>query len=435
MNESSGFQQEKLLGKYQVLEQIGTGGMAEVYKGRHEKLGRDVAIKVMHTSLAGDTQFVARFEREARLAASLRHPGIVQVYDFDKQDDRLFLIMELVNGGTLKQRLEALSGSGQCMPLNEAARILNQLASALDYAHKQGMLHRDLKPANILLDQSGDAFITDFGIARLLESDEITHTGSILGTPNYMSPEQCEGKPLSVASDIYSLGIILFQMLAGEIPFEAGSPLATLQKHIHEPVPCLTDIRPDLPAAVNRLLERALAKQPEARFSSATELARDFSKIIDSSQVEEPSAQQVVPEKESQPAGKPRKTIFWIMAILAVVIVVAAGFFVWKIRQNNLTGNTRCTTVKACETNAQMLSTASRPILALEAYQRAVSLVPPEDQVNHAQLPCDLGDAYTRVNKKPEARIAYKECIAWTHEADNLADLRQYAQKRIKELK
>ena len=221
MNNSSSTPNNNLLGKYQILERIGAGGMAEVYRGRHDKLDRDVAVKVLHSSLTGDPQFIARFEREARLAASLRHPGIVQVYDFDSQGDQLYLVMEFIDGGTLKQRIETLSAKGEFMPLPEISRLLTQIADALDYAHDKGMLHRDMKPSNILLDQADGLYLTDFGIARMLGGEEITRTGSILGTPAYMSPEQCEGKPLSFASDIYSLGIILFELLTGVVPFDA----------------------------------------------------------------------------------------------------------------------------------------------------------------------------------------------------------------------
>jgi len=434
MNETSGIPQEHLLGKYTVLERIGTGGMAEVYKGRHEKLGRDVAIKVMHTSLAGDAQFTARFEREARLSASLRHRGIVQVFDFDKQGDRLFLIMEYVNGGTLKQRLETLRAEGRYMPLKEISRIFQQVANALDYAHDQGMLHRDLKPANILLDQSGEAYITDFGIARLLESEEITRTGSILGTPDYMSPEQCEGKTLTFTSDIYSLGVILFEMLTNRVPFDADSPLATLQKQVHAPVPSLTDTRNDLPTSLDVLLRKALAKEPETRFDTAEELADEFSRLAVSVGDSNPPA-----ARKSTPAPvKPSNNMSygWIVAAVLIILALGAGgFWLWKLRQTSAASAARCVSVETCERNARALATADRPLLAIESYLKAVSLVPADQQTVNAQLPCDLGDAYARINKKPEARLAFRECIAWTHDEAGLAGLRQYAQKRIKELK
>jgi serine/threonine-protein kinase len=434
MNETPGNQQETLLGKYSVLERIGTGGMAEVYKGRHDKLGRDVAIKVMHTTLAADPEFTARFEREARLAASLRHPGIVQVFDFDRQGDRLFLVMEYISGGTLRDRVLALKAEGKFMPLPEISRFLKHVASALDYAHKQGMLHRDLKPANILLDPAGDTYITDFGIARLLESEEITRSGSILGTPDYMSPEQCEGKTLTFASDIYSLGVILFDMLTGQPPFEADSPLATLQRQIHDPVPPLGNFRKDLPPGMDALLQKALAKDPADRFSTASELASEFARLTAT------GARPTIPSQpgaEAVPAKKSRSPLTgWIIALTVVVIaLIAGGFWLWKLRQANPVNTVRCTTVETCERNARLLATAERPLLSIEAYLKAISLVPAENQTQHAKLLCDMADAYARLNKKADARNAYKECITWTHNDAGLTGLRQYAQQRIKEFK
>ena len=434
MYNSSGSSQEILLDKYTVHERIGTGGMAEVFRGHHEKLGRDVAIKVMHTSLAGDAQFTARFEREARLAASLRHRNIVQVYDFDKQGDRLFLVMEYINGGTIKQRLEDIKSTGGCLPLTEISRIMQQVANALDYAHSQGMLHRDLKPANILLDKAGDAYITDFGIARLLESEEITRSGSILGTPDYMSPEQCEGKPLTFASDLYSLGIILFELLTGETPFDADSPLAILQKHIHEPVPPLSQYRKDLPTGLDSVLQKALSKDPEKRFSSAAGLMEAFTHETGSSIL---SAHTLPPAGPITPVNHATGTRGrWALAILLIILALSTGgYWLWKIRQTAATTAARCTTIESCVRNAQVLATADRPVLAVEAYRNAVSLVPENEQTLNAKLPCDLGDVYTRINKKTEARIAYRECIVWTRDNPELTGLRQYAQQKIKELK
>src|SRR5512136_1323917 len=181
------------LGKYQVLERLGRGGMADVYRAHHTRLDRDVAIKVLHPHLIEGQDFLARFEREAKAVASLKHPHIVQVFDFDSQDDLQYLVMELIDGGSLRGRLEELAKSTARLPRDDTRRIFGHVASALDYAHRRGMLHRDVKPANVLLDRDGDAYLSDFGIARILSETQFTTTGALIGTPHYMSPEQGKG--------------------------------------------------------------------------------------------------------------------------------------------------------------------------------------------------------------------------------------------------
>ncbi|UCC64481.1 MAG: serine/threonine protein kinase, partial [Anaerolineae bacterium] len=201
----------KTLGQYQIAEHLGKGGMAEVYKAYQPALDRYVAVKVLHPIVATDEQFLLRFQREARAVATLRHQHIVQIFDFGNEGKTYYMAMEYVDGQTLKQKLKALNSEGEVMPLEEAARITEQVALALDYAHGRGLLHRDIKPANILLTSEGDAVLSDFGIARMVESTRQTITG-VVGTPEYMSPEQGQGKELDTRSDIYSLGVVLYEM-------------------------------------------------------------------------------------------------------------------------------------------------------------------------------------------------------------------------------
>ncbi|MBN1438569.1 MAG: serine/threonine protein kinase [Anaerolineales bacterium] len=269
------------VGKYKLLELLGRGGMAEVYKARHPTLGREVTVKILHPHLAEGEGFLARFEREAKAVAAMRHPRIVQIFDYEATEDANYMVMEFIDAGTLQDRVAALAKEGRGLSVREALSILRQVAEALDYAHGRGILHRDVKPSNILLDSSGGAFLTDFGIARILSGAQFTATGVMIGTPTYMSPEQGTGEELTAASDLYSLGVIAFELLTGRVPFSAETtPLAVIHKHIHEPPPGLRAVRKDLPAAAEDAVLKALAKKPGERFKSAGEFARALEKAL-----------------------------------------------------------------------------------------------------------------------------------------------------------
>jgi len=268
------------VGKYKLLERIGHGGMAEVYKARHPKLDRIVTIKILHGYLAEGKDFLARFEREARSVANLRHPHIVQIHDFDVDHDTYYMVMEYIDGGTLQDRMADLGREGKYMPLSRIVEILDQIAMALDYAHKKDIIHRDIKPSNILLSSSGEAFLADFGIARMVSTSQFTSTGALIGTPTYMSPEQCKGLELTTVSDIYSLGVILFELLTGQAPFAADTPLALLQKCVNEPLPPVRSLRPGLSSSIEVVVEKALAKDPAERYQSAGELTQAMAQAL-----------------------------------------------------------------------------------------------------------------------------------------------------------
>ena len=257
------------IGRYEIRSELGRGGMAAVFRGYDPHFDRDVAIKVLPSEYLHDPDFRARFEREAKTIATLEHPAVVPVYDFGEEDGRLFLVMRLMTGGSLAGRLQ-----GKPMAAKEVSHILTRISSALDVAHAQGIIHRDLKPGNILFDQYGEAYLSDFGIARLSEA-HATLTGSkaALGTPGYMSPEQIQGDEVDSRSDIYALGAMLFEMLTGKRPFAADSPAMVLVRQMTEPAPHIREIQPDLPLSYDEVIARSMARERENRPDTAGELA------------------------------------------------------------------------------------------------------------------------------------------------------------------
>lgn len=270
----------RTVGKYRIVARLGRGGMAEVYKAYQPGLNRYVAIKVLHGHLADDEDFIGRFEREATAVARLRHPNIVQVYDFDVESGLYYMVMEFVEGPTLKAELKERSVKGLIFTLPEAARIFSTLASAIDYAHSRGMVHRDLKPANIMFTAEGQVVLTDFGIARIVGATRYTMTGAISGTPAYMSPEQGQGERGDERSDIYSLGVVLYEMVTGRVPFDADTPFAIIMKHINESLPLPTTINPDIPEGVERVILKALSKNPDDRYQKAGEMGKALREAV-----------------------------------------------------------------------------------------------------------------------------------------------------------
>ena len=268
----------RTLGVYRIVEQIGQGGMATVYKAYDPTTDRYVAIKVLPEYYTHDEKFHTRFKREAKAIAKLEHPHILPIFAYGEEEGITYMVMRYLPYGTLKERIQQ-----GALALEEAERVLTQMADALDYAHTHGVLHRDVKPSNMLLDERGNAYLSDFGIARMVEgsvSVDLT-AGGIIGTPAYMSPEQCRGtETLTPASDQFSLGVVLYEMLTGRTPFQAETPLALVYMQIHEPLPPPRSLRPDLPEGAERVVLKALAKEPEQRHPDCNTMAEMFGAVV-----------------------------------------------------------------------------------------------------------------------------------------------------------
>ncbi len=277
----------KTLGKYRIIGHLGTGGMSEVYKAYQPGLDRYVAIKVLHAFLAAEKDFLTRFQREAKFAAMLRHPNIVRVHDFDIEDNAYYMVIEFVDGPSLKTRLQEMVEQNLSLPLEEVVRIVSAVANALDYAHSRGTVHRDVKPANIMFTHDEEVILMDFGIAKMVDVVGLTASGAMVGTPAYMAPEQGMGQAGDERADIYSLGVVLYQLTTGRLPFDAETPMGIVLKHINEPLTPPTAINPDLPAGIEAVIMHALTKSPEDRYQSAKELASDLKRAMAGQLVEQ----------------------------------------------------------------------------------------------------------------------------------------------------
>ena len=269
-----------MIGRYRLLEKLGEGGVAQVYRAHHPTLDCDVAIKVLHPRLVRRSDITERFQREAQAIARLRHPHIIRVYDFEIAGDMAYLVMEYVPGITLAKRLRDLRRAGRQMPFDEVWAIFSAVASAVEYAHQAGIIHRDIKPANVLLRSDGTPVLADFGMVYLAEDALQTIVEGMIGTPAYMSPEQCRGEHVDVRSDVYALGVLLFEMVTNRLPFEAVHPVQLLLKHLQEPPPYPGQFRPDVLPRVESAIMRSLAKSPDERFGSVRAFLRALSRDV-----------------------------------------------------------------------------------------------------------------------------------------------------------
>jgi eukaryotic-like serine/threonine-protein kinase len=327
---------EQVLGeRYEVESRLGSGGMAEVWRGHDRRLNRTVAIKTLLSQYARDANFVDRFRREAQAAARLNHPGIVSVYDSGSDGDTPYIVMQYIEGRTLADFL----ASGKRLPPEQAARITKDIAEALAAAHAQGVIHRDIKPANVMITRDGKVLVMDFGIARLISGPETApQTSAVMGTASYLSPEQAQGHAVDARTDIYSLGAVLYEMLAGRPPFTGESPMAIAYKQVNDtPVPP-SSVNADVPPELDAIVMRALSKNPANRYQSGQEFADDLQRALTGGQVlatpllpesgeatqviSRPQPTSVLPPQEDEPGGS-RKA--WLGALIAIVIMALLG--------------------------------------------------------------------------------------------------------------
>lgn len=386
----------RTLGQYEIRQELGRGGMATVYKAYQPSLGRYVAIKVLPPYHAEAETFIARFDREARAVARLEHPHILPIYDFGREGDLSYIVTKYVEGGTLKDYL------GQPFDLQRATSIVSQVASALDYAHDQGIIHRDVKPSNVLLDHGEWALLTDFGLAKMAGvSARITGSGVGIGTPAYMSPEQGQGLEVDRRSDVYSLGVILYEMLTGRTPYEADSPLSVMVQHITKPLPSPREANPAIPVAVERVIIKALVKDPAYRYARAGDLAVALqdavSKSKEASQAKaSPSAETVTKattpsstreqtrktppsrpvEPTKTPPGGKRIAAAVITGIVILALVAAACVTIWTLaRPKPATPAPTFTVAQALTATAQTTGAVTTPSPVATAEATATALV------------------------------------------------------------
>lgn len=316
----------KTIDRYKIIAEIGRGGMAIVYRAVDTTLDRSVAIKIIIPEYANKEKLLKRFGREAKILAKLSHSNLVKVLDYGEYEGSPYIIMEYIPGGTLGSRL------GKPINYGEAAAILAPVARALNYAHQQKVVHRDVKPVNILINESGQALLSDFGILKLMDTDEtqgLTGTGKIVGTPSYMSPEQIRGKAIDGRSDIYSLGIVFFEMITGKKPYTANTPIELSLKHLNDPIPRARQLVRDLPTEVEQVLSKAMAKKPEERYQSMSAFANDLEKIggkLTASSPRVTTPVLVEAQKTQDKSSKSPKILVWLIIPILAVLVLGAFF-------------------------------------------------------------------------------------------------------------
>ena len=395
------------IGPYRILEQLGQGGMATVYKAYHAALDRYVALKVLHPAFNQDPNFEARFQREARLVAKLEHVNIVPVYDYAEQENRPYLVMKYIEGETLKARLARGPLSSE-----EINRVVDSVGAALGYAHKQGVLHRDIKPSNVLISKDGQMYLADFGLARIAQAGESTlSSDSIMGTPQYISPEQARGdKNLDEGTDIYSFGVMLYELVVGQVPFSADTPFSIIHDHIYTPLPLPRSFNKDVPESVERVLLKTLAKERPDRFENIPAMVKAFKEAWALAGVPMQGTSLTLPgpkkgqEKKAAKDSRSSKTVVarepgkkrspWPYLAAGVLLVICCAFALFAIRQGRL-GN------PPAEPTATQL--ADKPPSPSEPGPQE----PQPSQQVPKELPPEVLEAKRRVDENPGDPMAH----------------------------
>lgn len=433
------------VGPYRIIEQLGQGGMATVFKAYHPALDRYVAIKVLHPAFKEDPNFLARFQREARIVAKLEHPHIVPVYDFSEHKGMAYLVMRYIEGETLKAHLK-----GTPLPPERTLEILKPVAEALTYAHEQGVLHRDIKPSNVMLTPEGGIYLTDFGLARMAQSGESTLSQDMMiGTPQYMSPEQAKGEKVDERTDIYSLGVVLFEMLTGRVPFSADTPYAVVHDHIYTPLPLPTTIRPDLFPALERVLLKALAKEKDDRYEQVAELAIAFEDaVVEAASGVAPVSEEekvvelatvpptVVEAEPAVPEAKPSRKRWLIIggaAAAFLLLVCCAGLFLASQAQKTKGTSTPIARPEIKATPLPGGPTKMPPPGGEDPVGRALRQV--QANPNDPEAHLILGNAYALQGAKDKALEEFERAIeldpeyaeAYIRAGDMLAALEEFA--------
>jgi serine/threonine protein kinase len=384
------------IGRYIIKSELGRGGMATVYRAHDPLFEREVALKILPREMLHDPQFRSRFEREIKMVASLEHPAIVPVYDVGEEDGQPFFVMRYMTGGSLSD----LISKGQ-FTIEEAAIIIGKVAQGLAYAHRKGIIHRDLKPDNILFDENGDPFISDFGIAKLSESGNNLTGSGVIGTPAYMSPEQAQGGEIDGRSDVYGLGVILYQMISGQQPYSADTPMGVVVKHITEPVPEILRMMPDLPIEMDEIIKMAMAKDKTKRYENTIELAKALNKIAFGSEgnLTFTSNTGIQSRLGSNNTITPSRNKTGIIVVAVITVIALLGFFLIR---NQLVAPTEQPTTTIEAPTLVTITETTAPIFAPAC---SANVKPPEPEVKLTDNRCSARKPYAYFTMPLDATV------------------------------